>query len=396
MKRVFFLGSFSLFVTFAFAAAPVLQWVRPHPDLLSYEVNRIHQVLDSDGNLYLAARNSTDAFSDMALAKYDPSGTLLWHRYFDNGAYGYDEPLAVGLDLEGSVYMAGYGGFPRDFAVAKYSPGGDLLWSRHFGWSNDSDDIPRSAAVDPWGTVCMGGSGQFTSGSGRLEGALLVSWNRQGERVLEDIFPQYSFCDSVVVDTEGRPSFGIRFPWSGTVEINGYHYAGSGPIVQHVDADNNVLAAFSRNADLILVKFNPTGTESWVREQPQGDSSDIALRSDSRGAILVMESHDQDDGTFTRLTKYSADGALHWTTTIPDAFTSVEALAVTRRGDILIAPIYRQNDWASRIIGLDARGRTRWNIPAASGQVVAALAVDDRGNFYTSGHGLVARYSARK
>jgi outer membrane protein assembly factor BamB len=395
MKRVFSLGILVFVTNCLFAAAPALQWVRSHSDLQPYNLQSVRQLIDPEGNLYVTTRTSTDR-SDMSLAKFDPAGNLLWLRHFDNGANLYDEPVGIGLDAEGNIYMAGYGGYERDFAVVKYSSSGDLLWNRGYAGADGMDDIATSMAVDQWGNVYVVGTGQFRHYLyGRLEGALFVSWNSNGDLLFANQAQEYSFAETVAVDSQGRVATGALYPWQSTVFINGYNYGGWRPITLHVDSNDNLFAAFA-GGNMVLIKYDSFGVELWRRDPPLEMDSQFTLRSDRKGAVIVMESHDQDDGAFTRVSKYGADGVFAWTTTIPDAFTSLEAVAVTRRGDILVAPIYRQAGWSSRLISFDARGRTKWDIPTASNQVVAALSADDDGNFYTSGHGLVARYSAHK
>ncbi len=96
---------------------------------------------------------------DIFIAKYDPSGTLMWVR--QAGSSGYEHGNAVAVDSVGNIFIAGLLGPSSGFgstasdnpAIAKYSPGGDLLWTANV------DGFVRgvSLAVGPNGAVYISG-----------------------------------------------------------------------------------------------------------------------------------------------------------------------------------------------------------------------------------------------
>jgi len=397
MKRVLLFATFSLLVSLAFAATPTLQWVRPNPDLQPYNFDRVRQLLDEQGQLYVCTPTSLGDDSDMSLSKYDPEGNLLWQRHFDNGANLYDEPIGFGLDAAGNVYMAGYGGYLRDIAVVKYSSTGDLLWQRSYAGPGQSDDIAAAAAVDKAGNVWVVGS-QLTFDPTRpfnVEHIIMLGWNSEGPLHSTLIYGVYSFGSAVAVGSHNHPTVGFLFSWENKVYISNQEYSGWGPIVIQHDDQNNLYGSFTREGQVILVKHDPDDNPLWLREQPAGNSSEYAIRTDRKG-VLLMESHYQDDGAYTRLWKYTADGSLRWSTTLPDASTPLQALAIGRRGEILLGVIPRPG-FATRLLGLNQQGKIQWDIPApAPGRFVAALITDDAGGFYVSGDGVVARYSTGK
>jgi hypothetical protein len=112
-----------------------------------------------------------DPFSggtDFFLAKFGPSGNLLFTRQF--GTLADDRGFAVAVDGVGNVYVAGstggdldgpeIGSDPlvggTDFFLAKFDPSGNLLFSRQFGTL--AADEARGVAVDGVGTVYVTGS----------------------------------------------------------------------------------------------------------------------------------------------------------------------------------------------------------------------------------------------
>ncbi len=114
------------------------------------------------GSLGGPIAGETDAF----LAKYDPSGVLLWTRQFGTSAG--DVGQAAAVDGAGNAYITGltYGnlagpnaGF-EDVFLAKFDASGVLLWMRQFGTS--AGDAGFGVAADDAGIAYITGS---TSGS---------------------------------------------------------------------------------------------------------------------------------------------------------------------------------------------------------------------------------------
>src|SRR5690554_4276582 len=111
--------------------------------------------VDKNGNIYMTGEFtgtlsigsqtlSSRGFIDVFLAKYNPSGELLWVRT-GGGIYN-DRCPAVALDNNGYVYIAG--GFrdqahfdhlsitsqgQQDIFLGKYDPNGNLIWMKSFG-----------------------------------------------------------------------------------------------------------------------------------------------------------------------------------------------------------------------------------------------------------------------
>ncbi|HTL31020.1 MAG TPA: SBBP repeat-containing protein [Tepidisphaeraceae bacterium] len=123
--------------------------------------------VDASGNYYLAGTTTSSSgvasggndttysggiFSgDALLAKFDPSGKLLWSTYIGGGSAKYDDINAISLDSDGNVYVAGTsistgwvsGGYntslsgAADGFVAKFTASGAAVWSTYVGGSGD-------------------------------------------------------------------------------------------------------------------------------------------------------------------------------------------------------------------------------------------------------------------
>jgi hypothetical protein len=137
---------------------------------------------DSQGNVFIsgvtegALAGDNKGRDDAWVAKYSPEGTLLWTK--QPGTSKWDESNGVATDSQGNVFISGYtygalagsnkGKF--DAWVAKYSPTGTLLWRKQLG-SSDSD-FSFGVATDSQGNVFI---------SGRTYGALAGSYRGRGD-----------------------------------------------------------------------------------------------------------------------------------------------------------------------------------------------------------------------
>ena len=171
---------------------------------------------DGSGNIYIVG-DFSDAASfgsgeatqttlvsagegDVFIAKYDPSGSLLWAKRA--GGTGDDAGGNVGMDGSGNSYVTG--GFSgsavfgsgeanqttlvsrggNDIFIAKFNPSGNLVWAKRAGGTGDDGDDSNEIVVDPSGNSYVAGffSGSAVFGLGEANETTLVSAG------LEDMF----------------------------------------------------------------------------------------------------------------------------------------------------------------------------------------------------------------
>ena len=113
--------------------------------------------------------NAGGSFSDVFIAKYDPSGNVLWAK--SAGGSADDIGNSVSADSNGNIFLTGgfkspsinfgtnvlanAGGGFSDVFITKYDPNGNVLWAKSAGGS--ADDVGLSISVDPWKNVYLAG-----------------------------------------------------------------------------------------------------------------------------------------------------------------------------------------------------------------------------------------------
>ncbi len=133
--------------------------------------NGIAVDVDSVGNIYAVGftygnLNGETKFGaqDLFLAKFDPSGAILWTRLL--GATGaLTRPYGIDIDASDNIYITGSttrglnGNLKvgdTDCFLAKYSISGDLTWLRQFGVASKSIE-GRAVKTDSSGNVFVAG-----------------------------------------------------------------------------------------------------------------------------------------------------------------------------------------------------------------------------------------------
>ena len=194
-------------------ASGTLLWTRQLGTTANDEARSV--AIDGSGNAYITGFTEGSLGGpnaggyDMFLAKYDGSGTLLWTR--QRGTSTGDYSLSVATDGFGNAYISGFTrgstSDSEDAFLAKYDPSGNLLWQRKLGVNNSTDES-TSVAIDNWGRVYISG---YTKGSlggpnaGRADAFLAkydtfgtLLWTRQIGTT------RYDYSNSVAVDQAGN------------------------------------------------------------------------------------------------------------------------------------------------------------------------------------------------
>ena len=114
---------------------------------------------DDAGNIYVAGfSNSTggEGNNDILVAKYDSSGTLLWHKKI--GTAGAELGLGITADPSGGAYVAGYYS-PSQLhgLIVKYDTDGAVVWEREL-FASSAGTWFRDIQLDQRGDIFVVGT----------------------------------------------------------------------------------------------------------------------------------------------------------------------------------------------------------------------------------------------
>jgi hypothetical protein len=235
---------------------------------------------------------------DAYLAKYSPSGQMLWTRQFGTG--GYDTGTGVTTDVAGNIYQAGYttGSFDGtnagfwDAYLRKTDAAGNVVWTRQIGTAEA--DQAHKAATDGQGNIyLLGGSGGALPGATPGDpGPFLckydengnLQWTRQfGRSVLGN--------DAIAADALGN------------VFVSG----------------SFLNASSGEGFNAILSKFDSAGTSQWTRQLgTNGNDRGTGVATDGLGNAFLSGWTSEAlagpiiGGTDAFLAKYDSSGNLRW------------------------------------------------------------------------------------
>ncbi|HNZ27879.1 MAG TPA: hypothetical protein PKK13_11710 [Spirochaetota bacterium] len=345
--------------------------------------------VDSSGNVYAAGgQRGTGSFTygegvsvagsysgtgyydgNVVLVKYDSSGTALWAKSVTAGT-SWSQFNSVAVDSSGNVY-AGYqhgtGSFTYgegisvagsssydNVVLVKYNSSGTALWAKSVTAGNDTSYF-SSVAVDSSGNVYAAGyqcgtesytygEGVSVAGTYSYNNVVLVKYNSSGTALWARSVTagnNYSEFNSVAVDS------------SGNVYAAGYQRgAGSYTYGEGV----SVAGSYSYGYNVVLVKYNSSGTALWARSVTAGNyiSEFNSVAVDSSGNIYAA-GYQRDTGSYNYgegvrvagtgcyesvvLVKYDSSGNALWakSVTAGTSSSSFSSVAVDSSGNVYAA-----------------------------------------------------------
>jgi len=266
--------------------------------------------IDSQENIFFVGNTALgNGKSDFCLVKYDQQGKELWNQTW--GGSRYDYAMGVAVDSNDNVYIAGtyhkyYWDQPEggDMALIKYNSSGSKIWERTYGGSND--DECNGIAIDSNDNIYIAG----TRGFALNDDFLVVKYDNTGSvqwsRTFGGEFPD--FCDDIAIDSSDNiylsgatNSFGAGFNYL-LVKYNRYGtnlwyrvwdkdlFSDDFGCEVTIDSSNNVyIVGFTDNysspEEVTLVKYTNSGVFEWVRSWVGGRY--IKDEYSDRGAITT-------------------------------------------------------------------------------------------------------------
>jgi hypothetical protein len=238
------------------------------------------------GNTNLVSSGAEDIF----LAKFDSAGNPAWVR--QAGGIGYDEGRGVATDAAGNVYITGlyqntasFGSFNvnsagfSDVYIAKYDPSGNVVWVVSAGGS-DYDEA-HAIAVDPVGNAYITG---FFDANASFGSFSLV--NHSGS---DDIF--VAKCSSTGTFLWARQAGGPLDDSGECIALDAstnVYVAGSFAGTTTFGSTNLTSAGTNDLPDIFLAKYDSNGNALWVRQAGgAGDDEAYGIAADRTGNVSI-------------------------------------------------------------------------------------------------------------
>jgi len=291
--------------------------VRPHRQ------EAVASVVDAAGNVIVTGyRNlKNDPNDDFWTIKYRADGTIAWQAAYDQAAHGQDQALAVAVDANNDVIVAGFvwNGLNKDLYLVKYDGStGAAIWSDTYNGPADGADVGTSLAIDRVNNkIYVGGYSQNGAGN-----------------------------DDYLLLRYANPTSGPANPPDGPAII----YAGSAGGADRVTAvtcgsTGVAVTGSSWNGlknDIMTVAYGFGGSLLWEKRHPGvGTFGDTGrqVRFDSAGNVIVTGTAGNTIDYDIYTAKYrAADGEVLWEKTYNGAFDDEPAaLWVDAAGDAYIA-----------------------------------------------------------
>ena len=248
----------------------------------------------SDNSVYVCGNaNSTGAVgNDLLIAKFNSSGSLQWQKTLSGSMHDKGNFITVASD--GSVYVCGitdsYSEDPYepyyDLLITKFNSSGSLQWQKILGGSDD--DYGQSVAVASDGSVYVYGY-TYSAGMGYSD-SLITKFNSSGALQWQKTF-------GVNTNDLGQS---VAVASDGSVYICGY-----------TNSSNPGLNRY----DLLIAKFNSSGTLSWQKTLSGSDDVcgySVAVASDNSVYVSGYTNSTGAVGNDLLIAKFNSSGSLQW------------------------------------------------------------------------------------
>ena len=297
-----------------------------------------------DGSVYVCGRTTSASVGswDLLLVKFNISGTVQWQKTLGGSNADYGVSVAVAPD--GSVYVCGCtesaGAGADDFLIAKFNSSGTVQWQKTLGGSRNDEGY--SVDVAPDGSVYVCGY-TWSAGAGN-DNFLIAKFNSSGtvqwQKTLGGSGGDIGSCVAVAPDGSvyvcGRTDSASVGSWdlllakfnsSGTVQwqktLGGSKFDEGYSVAVAPDGAvyvcGHTQSAGAGSVDMLLIKFNSSGTVQWQKTlggSKFDEGYSVAVAPD--GAVYVC-GHTQSAGAGSvdmLLIKFNSSGTVQWQKTL--------------------------------------------------------------------------------
>jgi len=357
------------FATVAYAETGAPLWTnRYHGGPKNYPEHAPALAVGSDGSVFVTGYEFNGGSDDFTTLAYSSAGVLLWTNRYNGPAGAADQPTALQIDADGTVFVAGFSSSvtSSNYATLAYSSAGIPLWTNLSDGLNPTYYPNASLAVGPNHTVVIAGTSKGTTASDAEviafsdSGALL--WTNRFTGLANKADQVYAMA----VGSEG--TIFVTGKSLGTTNTPGYStiaYSGSGvPLwTNHIDG---------------LPPGDTTTYDPGVM---------LAVGSDGTVAVSGIRTR-----TNFATVAYSSTGAILWTNfnSGPGSISSVSGVAVSSNGTVFVSGYYTiKPGRIYRTMAISTTGETLWNIAAGD----TFMRLDSCGNILLTGWGWTRAYS---
>lgn len=306
----------------------------------SYDAGKAVTV-DESGNMYIAGAEHSfgSAWTDIAVLKYDRQHNLIWSRTFGGNESANDYAFAIAAGA-GGLYIAGYtegfGATVKDLLLLKYTYSGDLVWAET--WNGGAFDGAWGVALSEDDYLYVAG---WSNSFGNDAEALLLKFDLDGNPVWArtwgganaEYITSLAVFDSETIYIAGEThSFGnggsdlLLVKWNGSgTAVWGRTWGKNlweGANAISLDLQGNIyLAGGSASVaagtppDVLAVRFTPAGNLVWVNSW--GTSEPDVARAAAAGGLIPGEFYLAGEisiaGTdYPLLLKFETTGSYNW------------------------------------------------------------------------------------
>lgn len=332
--------------------------------------------VDDSGNVYVTGFSYgllSLSLSDYATIKYDPDGNEVWVKRYNGSLLGDDAASDLIIDSQGGIIVTGYssallGG--KNYLTIRYSSSGTELWTASYNGPAGTEDVAHALAEDGNGSVYVVGHSNSNFLLGNADYALI----------------KYNISN-------GSEQWVRRYNGPGNNTDKAY-------AIVVDNSDNIIITGESRSSssiDYATVKYNPAGTQQWVqRYNGPGNNTDKAYAivvDNSDNIIVTGESRNSQNEDYATL-KYNPAGTQQWVRRYNgpgNGSDKAYAIVVDNSDNILVTGASDSSSTAEdyTTLGYDAAGNpvfeTRYNGPGNSSDKAYAIVVDNSDNFYITG-----------
>jgi hypothetical protein len=281
------------------------------------EFDRPITTVDGQGNVYLfetfvgiadfgGIQVTNFSYETVSLAKFDPSGNVLWAHAAATSS-NYIDAMRAAVDAQGNCYLTGgyladsalqgttlpFAGGYGDVFVAKYDSSGNLAWANSI--TGNVDELPAGIAVDTMGNCYATGHNEsmtmsigamtFTNTGPVFENGYVAKYDTRGNLLWAEILP---FPSDGALDSHGN-LYGcgsIYVPTNNNEFVSYFAVKISGPVVTIQPSGNQLVISWPTNAaGLNLESSTDLLGSFWspVTNVPVPVGSQFTVTSDAAG-----------------------------------------------------------------------------------------------------------------